>query len=230
MKHLGALLLCSGIAVVWLFFEPLKVPQDITLQTIPWQDMPLRLTVLGTSLTADYDWPERLERCTRSKLVVTKLAKGGAGSDWGRTQFDKLDATDPDIVLVEFAINDADLRLGISRQQSRQNHHTILHHLRRAHPDAQIVLMTMNSAHGIRRYLLRPQLPAYYGLYRELADEFGTGLLDFYPRWRALDAVAREQADGLHPSQEAAAQVILPALSAYLGIGLDPDCANFNHT
>lgn len=232
MKLPIALLLC-GIAVLWFAYKPTQMFLDRPLNTTLTEvsaETPLRLSIMGTSLTANYDWPERLERCLAGELMVTKIAEGGAGSDWGLTQLDKLDSSDPDLVLVEFSINDADLRLGISRMQSRANHKAILQHLRQVHPDAKIVLMTMNPAHGLRRYLLRPRLPAYYGLYPALAEEFEAGLLDLYPRWQILMQSAREQTDGLHPSQDAAARVILPALSTYLGVSLDPVCAGLDQT
>lgn len=234
MKPIAALLCaCLLGAGLWLAYEPRRAPLDQPLSQNVFSsisDRPLRVTVLGTSLTADYDWPERLETCAETALSVTKIAKGGAGSDWGERQLDLVSATEPDVVLVEFAINDADLRRGISLKKSHTHHRAILLHLRQHHPEAQIVLMTMNSAHGPRRYLLRPRLPAYYDLYQDLAHEFETGLLDLYPRWRALDKAARDQADGLHPSQASAARVILPALSTYLGVTLEEACAGIDHS
>lgn len=218
----------SGFAAL-LFYGPLETAQDRPLPELSLSEA-RRIVFLGTSLTADYDWPARFETCAKADISVVTVAKGGAGSDWGRDQLEAVSAIDPDIVFVEFAINDADLRLGISRRESLENHQAILHHLGDRHPDAEIVLMTMNSAHGLRRYLLRPRLPAYYALYRELAVEFETGLLDLYPRWRVLDKAARDQADGLHPSQSSAARVILPALSTYLAIPLDAACAALDQT
>ena len=178
---------------------------------------PLRISFVGTSLTASYDWPVHLNDCADRSISVSRIARAGAASDWGRRQADGIVANHPDVIFIEFSVNDADLRHRISLRESASNHRTLIRHLRARLPEARIVLMTMSPAHGIRR-ILRPRLPAYYRLYRDLAEELDTGLLDIYPRWLAVPKPAREQQDGLHPSQTTASRIILPALGSYLGL------------
>lgn len=189
---------------------------------------PLRLAVFGTSLTAGSRWPEAtaaaLERCLDRPVVLIRRARPGAGSAWGRTETAQLAANDPDIVLIEFAINDADLRDGIGLATARANHLAILAALAASRsggmPEVRLVLMTMSPAEGLRG-LLRPGLGRHYAAYRTLAAEtgetgMGAGLVDLYSRWRALPQSARGLTDGLHPEDAVAQAVILPVLVPYL--------------
>ncbi|MFV0515686.1 MAG: SGNH/GDSL hydrolase family protein [Jhaorihella sp.] len=191
-------------------------PADRPLR-LPPPDGPLRIVFLGTSLTASYGWPDRLADCAGRPLAVSRIARAGAASDWGLTRAEAVIAQRPDIVFIEFSVNDADLRHAISLHQSADNHRRLIEALRAELPGVRIVLMTMSPAHGLRR-LLRPRLPAYYGLYRDLAEALDTGLLDLYPRWRALPRPERQQDDGLHPAETAAARLIVPGIGAYLGL------------
>jgi len=203
-------------AVLYLDISWPSKAADRPLSVIPSKD-PLRLAFVGTSLTAPYDWPDRLAECAGRQLDVSRIAQSGAASDWGREQVVRITQARPDIVVIEFSINDADLRRGMSRRVSRENHVYMITTLRAQLPEAQIVLMTMSPAHGLRR-LLRPRLPSYYALYHDLGTAYDLGVLDLYPRWRALPKSARDLYDGLHPSEAAAAQVILPALAGYFGL------------
>jgi lysophospholipase L1-like esterase len=182
-------------------------------------DAPLRLAVFGTSLTAGSQWPEAvaaaLERCLGRPMELVRIARPGAGSGWGRRQVPLVVRARPDLVLIEFAINDADLRDGIGRVAAVANHRAILAALAEGLPQARFVLMTMSPAEGLRG-LLRPGLARHYAAYQKIAAEAGVGLVDFYPRWRALPRAARRLDDGLHPADAAAQEVIVPVLVPYL--------------
>jgi hypothetical protein len=55
--------------------------------------------------------------------------------------------------------------------------------------------------------------------------ELGAGLLDLYPRWRALPAAARGlDADGLHPDPAAAAALVLPVLVPWIAAATGGTC------
>ena len=187
---------------------------------------PLRLAVFGTSLTANADWPEtlagRLSDCLGRPVDLLRIARAGAGSDWAVGQIRRVAAGDPDIVLIEFAINDADLHDGLWLGESIANHRALIAGLRAQAPGARLVLMTMNPAQGLRG-LLRPRLTRYYATYRDLAMETDIGLIDLYPRWLALSPGARGLRDGLHPDTATARGVIvpvaLPVLAALAGGG-----------
>lgn len=190
---------------------------------------PLRLAFLGTSLTALYDWParlgEELGQCLDRPVTVSVIASPGASASWGRDQAPAIAAARPHIVLVEFAINDADLRDGLSARNSAAAHREIVAALRVATPPPVIAFMTMSPAQGLRGWM-RPRLPARYAAYADLASELGTGLVDLYPRWLARSPGERGlERDGLHPDPEVAANVILPVLLPALGALMGRACA-----
>lgn len=183
-------------------------------------DRPLRLLAFGTSLTHDETWPgalaAELAACLDRPVALEIVAQPGAGSAWALTRMAEVAALEPDILLVEFAINDADLFDGVTLADSRRQHAQLLSALRAARPEAVVVLMTMNPVRGALRQLQRPRLGAYYGLYGALAERFDTGLVDLTPRWRADAAAMGDLPDGLHPGPETAARVIVPPLRAAL--------------
>jgi len=200
-------------------------PRDRALpQTAGAAEMPdglLRITVLGTSLTALYDWPARLEAalaaCLDQPVRITVIARPGATIAWGADQVAMVAASAPNLVLVEFAINDADLRGGLSPAAAAQRHRDLVVGLRAAiAPAPRIVLMTMNPARGPRGWM-RPRLAAHYAGYVDLARTADLGLVDLYSRWLALPVEARGlERDGLHPAPRVAARIILPVLVPYL--------------
>ena len=224
-RRLGLLAVAAiGAGLAWWAAPPRppQTPADIPLAR-PLPEGALRVTTFGTSLTARYDWPAGLQAalaaCLGRPVTVTPVARPGAGSAWALTQLDTVAATAPDLILVEFAINDADLRDGVPLARAKAQHQSLISALRAAAPGAQIALMTMNPASGARG-LARPWLAAHYLAYRDLAAEHGTGLIDLWPRWLALPETARGlQADGLHPDPAVAAGVIVPAVAGYLAPG-----------
>jgi acyl-CoA thioesterase I len=176
---------------------------------------PIRIVAFGTSLTARQDWQDelavQLDDC--APVEVTTIARGGANSDWAVENLPRVAAARPAIVLIEFAVNDASLLHGVSLEQSRANTEAILAAL--AASGAQPMLMTMNPAHGVR-LLSRPWLADYYRLYREIAAERGAILIDLTPVWDARGDFSNAIPDGVHPSAEAAREVIVPHVGAVL--------------
>jgi lysophospholipase L1-like esterase len=145
---------------------------------------------------------------------VHNAAGWGRDSAWGLGTVERrVLAHDPHVVLVEFSINDADRRRGISLAVSRRNTEAILDRIRAAAPGCRTLLMTMSPALG-RHARVRPDLEAYYDLYRRLARERGLALADHLAAWKALDpaALRRSLPDGLHPAPAAACSIILPGL------------------
>ena len=182
-------------------------------------EVPVKIVFMGTSLTAGTPWPDaviaQLEVCLKHPMRAFRIAQGGATSAWGLAQIEKVVASAPDLVILEFAINDADLRRGLSLRQSRDNHLGMILRLQQGLPDARIILMTTNPAAGLRR-LLRPRLAAYYALYSDLAEQQTVGLIDMYPRWQARPSLAQDLMDGVHPSAASATLVIVPVVTAYV--------------
>lgn len=214
----GTVLLAFGAAV--FLSRPVPPAQDRHATLALPEDRPLRLTLLGTSLSHEEIWPDSLRQSLQAQLnhpvALSTVTQPGAGSLWGLEQTERVAALSPDWVLIEFAINDADILDGQGLSQAHHTHVTLVHKLRSLLPEVDIVLMTMSPAQGLRG-LLRLQLAAHYRQYRELAGALDLGLVDLYPRWLALPRAARGiQVDGLHPEAQVAADLIVPVLTEYL--------------
>lgn len=198
---------------------------------------PARITILGTSLTARGSWPDELARrlaaCRPGGVEIRRVARPGASSRWGvRAEGRALTAPDappgapsdappgassgawrPDILIIEFAINDAALHRGVRLGQSVALHREMI---ARA-GEVPVFLAIMNPVHGIRGWA-RPGLAAYDATYRQLAAEGRAGLIDTAPAWERLDRAARRRLipDGLHPGARAMRRVALPVFVAAL--------------
>jgi len=194
-------------------------PHDREIAYSPGPAGEVAISIVGTSLTAYYDWPDlladRLETSLDRPVRVSRVAKGGETSGWGLQNIGDIVSQAPDIVLIEFAINDADLRRRISLGTSIENHRRLIAGLRRADPSVAIVLVTMSPAYGLRR-ALRPRLAGYYDAYRQIAQDTDTGLIDLYPRWLADDARRQAIPDGVHPTEAASSNLIVPTVASYL--------------
>jgi lysophospholipase L1-like esterase len=217
-----ALLVLVGPVIALAALDVLSMPSSPHDRMIPHGATTtdgVNISVVGTSLTDYYPWPELLAQRLRSDLDrpirMSRVAKGGATSEWGAASLDDIVAQEPDIVLIEFAINDADLRHLLTRRQSTENHRRLIAGLRSANPSVDIVLVTMSPAYGVRR-LLRPRLAGYYESYRQLAREADTGLIDLYPRWLAYEDRRQALPDGVHPTEAASNRLIVPTVATYL--------------
>lgn len=181
------------------------------------------IVVLGTSLTSRSQWPddvaEGVSRC-RGGAGVTVVAAAGQGSAWAVQQVDRIVDADPDVVLVELAVNDAALHRGVPLSRSRAIHERLLDDLDARLPQARVVLVTTNPVHGLRG-AARPGLGSYYDMYRRLALARDLGLVDLHARWLAGQAGPLRTAlpDGLHPSAQADRDVTAPEVTAVLCSG-----------
>lgn len=204
MIHAAVVLLMVGVH-----------PPDSFAQPQPASAM--RVVTFGTSLTARGGWQDELSaalnRCLGTEVDVINLGKSGAASDWGVQAVESVIAAKPDIVLIEFSVNDAALHRGVRLEQSRANIRTIVSKIREAHPQAKIYLMAMSPVLGWRG-LLRPFLDGYYDSYLPLSKELNVGFIDHRPAWRALgDAELRSAiADGAHPDPAVARKIIVPRI------------------
>lgn len=210
----------------------MAAPRDLPLsaRALPEGVDPLRIVALGTSLTARGPWPDhlaaRLSACLEHPVEITRIARPGANVSWAAQpdRVAEVAAETPDIVLLEFAINDADLRDGLSRGEADAVTRGLLDDLAGAVPGAALVEVTMSPASGPRG-VLRPGLAARYADAVTRSADRGGAMVDLYTRWIALPRDQRGLVDGLHPDPEIAAQVIVPPLAAYLAEGFGVSCA-----
>ena len=193
----------------------------------------INMLVLGSSLSAGADWPEALRdglqdawrNCAADDVELRVIAKGGADSSWGLAQLSGGLDFRPDLVLIEFMINDADIRNRLSRSESLRNHTEMIEILREAHPDSAIFLLRLNRAHGPRA-LLRPSLARYERLLPEIARRSSVGLIDLRPEWRDRweSEGYRSLPDGLHPTDAAARDVNVGKILSTVGGDLRARC------
>lgn len=192
----------------------------VVLMTVPAaarQGEAMKIVTLGTSLTARGGWQEPLRRalsaCRDSEVTIVNLAKSGMASDWGLTQIDKALAESPDVVLVEFAVNDAALNRFVSLSESGTNMEAIVTRLKAGESRPAVYVMAMSPVSGLRG-MIRPFLGQYEELHAEIARRLGVGFIDHRPAWAALsaDEIATAIADGTHPDPEMAGRVMLPGL------------------
>lgn len=231
LRALALLALLGGVAAAAFILAPRFLPappvRDRALPALPDRaaEAPLSVVAFGTSLTASNPWPEALEAelasCLDAPVTVQRVAGSGQGSTWALAQWQQVAAQEPDVILLEFAINDGDLWDGISLRQSRAQHAELLTRLTGALPQARILLMVMNPVTGLQR-LKRPRLGQYYAISHALAEEFDTGLADFAPRWQALPPGWAP--DGLHPSAEAATAMLPPVLAPMIAAAAGQTC------
>jgi acyl-CoA thioesterase I len=162
---------------------------------------PLRIVTFGTSLTRQGLWQEsvrsELEKCGAGPIEIINIARGGSDSRWGIAHVGDVVAARPDIVLMEFAYNDALVRYNISVSESRALTAQIVRKIKQGAPNTYVYLMTMNAPIGSRSSS-RPQLRSYYENYRALARQEGVGLVDNFPSWSS--ATEDMIPDGVHPT------------------------------
>lgn len=176
------------------------------------------ILTLGTSLTANYQWPQELAELLAERYgpgtQVENKARAGATSRHALEQFNTRRTLNPDIVLVEFVANDADWLDGLNLGASRANHMALIASIREKSPRSKVVLVIMGPVFGLRG-AIRPRLTDYYAMYRQLAASNDVALIDLSLSWERLLAEADSKdlfPDGIHPQQSAASQVVLPAL------------------
>lgn len=164
-------------------------------------------------------------RALNPGFTYVNAAEGGRDSRWGKTHFaDRVIAEEPDLVFLEFAINDAVARFALPVEEARANLEAMLDALQAALPRCAPVLQVMNPAidrpAGHEGH--RPQLAAHEAMWRTVARDRRILLIDHAPAWAALlscgaDEFRRFVPDGLHPSLEGYRRHVLPTLRAALG-------------
>lgn len=205
---------------LWQGREPVA---DLSPRLVPHRAIagPIHIIILGTSLTATDEWAEvlgrKLSACRADGVVVERLAKPGANSAWGEEVLRGRLAAGPapDILVIEFSINDSSLWRGMELTASRTRHETMLKMA--GAQGVAVWLATMSPAFG-RKAWERPGQVAYRALYADLAAEQGAGLVAMGPVWQGLRSQDRQvlMPDGLHPTANAMTQLAVPALFSAL--------------
>ncbi len=173
-----------------------------------------RIGFYGTSLTAGGAWVPQLTEALDARFpgLVTTFNGAGSGmhSRWGVENLDtKVLAHEPDVVFLEFSVNDACARFGITVAEARANLETMIDRIQTENPACDVILQVMNpvldrpAGHDGHR----PELAAYQDNYRQVGATRGLLVIDHMPAWTAL--LNRDEGtfrvwvpDGLHPQAE----------------------------
>ncbi len=190
------------------------------------------LVAFGTSLTAGGAWVGLLDAYLKTKYpgMVQVFNEGGSGhsSVWGLKNVANVTRHNPDLVLIEFAMNDAyyppqnGYTEGVTVDSSRANLRHIIDSIQARNPKCEIILQTMDLCLGPHRQR-RPLLEAYYQGYREEASAGKFLLADHMLNWKSIldwdtTFYLSWLPDSIHPNAEASAAITLPgAISALLG-------------
>jgi acyl-CoA thioesterase I len=185
------------------------------------QPLPLKLAVLGDSLTAGFGlkseeaFPARLQAALKREGRTVTVLDDGVSGDTSAGGLDRLDwilGDKPDIVMVALGANDA-LR-AIEPATTERNLSAIIEKLKAA--GVTVWLAGMMAP----RNLGPDYVAAFDGIYQRLADKYKVPLYPFL-----LDGVAQNpslnQADGLHPNPKGVdviVQRILPFVTKNLDL------------
>lgn len=184
---------------------------------------PFNVVTFGTSITARGGWQKplahALSQCMKRPVSVRAIGGPGQGSEWGLANVGRVNALKPDLVIVEFAINDADLRNWISPRSSRHNMMLLAQRLEAGPSQPRVVLMTTNPVIGWKR-LLRPRLERYYAEYHRVSAKRRVGLANGQNAWSDLTGRQLAQAipDGTHPRPAVFTKIMVPHIVRASGL------------
>ncbi|HLM42046.1 MAG TPA: arylesterase [Microvirga sp.] len=184
------------------------------------QAQPLRLVVLGDSLTAGYGLPQEaafpavLERALKAKGYRVEIANAGVSGDTSSGGLDRLDWSVPDGtdgVIVELGAND--MLRGLDPAVPRRAIGAIVERLKAR--NIPVMLAGMYAS----RNLGPDYVQKFDSLYPDIAKRHDLVLYPFF-----LDGVAGERSlnlpDGLHPTAKGVEIIvgrILPTVESFIG-------------
>jgi lysophospholipase L1-like esterase len=189
-----------------------------------------KIVYYGTSLTAAGPWRRILTDELSAKFPGQVTGRNAAGpgmhSGWGlRSVDERVIAHKPDVVFIEFSINDAVARFKLSPADAKKNLNQMIDRIRAALPECEIILQVMNPVidkpEGDSGW--RPNLKVYQDNYREVAAERGLLLIDHMPAWMHLletdeKTFRKYVPDGVHPIEAGYKHVVMPELRRKLGL------------
>ena len=184
------------------------------------QGQPLRLVVLGDSLTAGYGLPQEaafpavLERALKAKGYRVEIANAGVSGDTSSGGLDRLDWSVPDGtdgVIVELGAND--MLRGLDPAVPRQAIGAIVERLKAR--NIPVMLAGMYAS----RNLGPDYVQKFDSLYPDIAKRHDLVLYPFF-----LDGIAGDRSlnlpDGLHPTAKGVEIIvgrILPTVESFIG-------------
>lgn len=177
------------------------------------------VSAMGTSLTRDGGWLDALGRelgeCLGKQVYTLNHGISGGTSKDGIEILADVTAAQPDIILIEYAMNDASVHRFISLEESVRNMTTIIDEVRKVLPRTRIFVQATNPAHGLKGWA-RPFLDSYYDAHLDLGTNLNIGTIDHRPIWRNLSSEYIEMAipDGVHPLPEYSINMTLQTITS----------------
>jgi lysophospholipase L1-like esterase len=198
----------------------------------------LTVAAIGTSLTAsatgswfgqmgawlDSQYPHQLSY--HNDAVPSSASKYTSSYTYPASGLDVQLGTaltqNPDVVFIEFAMNDAYTAYGITPQMSKDNLQAMIDRINTwsaGHgKPVDIIVQTTNNEPNTGA---RPNLSAYYQGYRDVATANGLLLIDHEPNWVNLYNTNRTLwggyvPDGIHPNALGTENIILPEIERAL--------------
>jgi acyl-CoA thioesterase-1 len=180
---------------------------------------PLKLAVLGDSLTAGYGlpaseaFPVRLQQALKDKGIAAEIVNAGVSGDTASGGRDRLDWSIPQgtqAVIVELGAND--MLRGIEPKVTRAALDAIIQRLKAR--GIKVLLCGMYAAPNLGE----PYGKAFNSIYPDLAKKYGVALYPFFLDG-VVDNAELKQADGLHPTAagvDVIVQRILPSVEAFV--------------
>lgn len=188
-----------------------------------------KIVVYGTSLTAGGLWSSQMLAALQASYpgLVTLVNSGGSGmeSDWGVANLQtRVLNQNPDLVFIEFSVNDSVDRFNLSLAHANANLVTMIQAIRAARPECEIILQVMSPVidrpQGNSGW--RPNLHLYQQAYRDIGRQNRLLVIDHMPAWQAVldegEAIYRGfVSDGLHPGAEGYQRFVTPVILQAVG-------------
>lgn len=187
-----------------------------------------RIVVYGTSLSASKEgWAAMLESSLNAlypgKVEVINSAQAAMWSTWGVENLrERVLEQKPDMVIIEFAMNDAYLPYATSVEAARLNLEYMVYRVRELYPDCSIILQVMNMPIAEHK-AQRPNIELYNNLYRKEVRKLKVTLIDHYDYWVSILKKGEKEfyryvPDGIHPNITAQKELVLPHILKALGV------------
>jgi len=222
--QITALVLALAMPLAMAADAPAKEPLPINVFKNLESGKKQMVVLYGTSLTVGGEWAKAVknyfDRQFPGQVAFVNAAQSGQESNWGVTNLQKrVLARNPDLVFIEFSVNDAATKHDISLEKSEANLDTMVKAMRQQNPRVDIIVLTMNPGWDSpdqpshKKYASdRPHLADYYDVYRKYAREHSLPLVDIYPLWAKLQQTDEAKfhkwlPEGLHPIPEASLAV-----------------------
>lgn len=180
------------------------------------------LVVYGTSLSVykgGTAWvneiSKQLNRQYNGNLKVVNAAKSAMWSTWGVQHLeDSVIKKLPDAVMIEFSMNDAFLNYHTSPELASLNLNYMIDRIKLYNPHCQVILQIMNIPIN-QNAAERPNLAAYFKVYRQVARKKDLLLIDHSHYWEKIlakgkDVYLKYVPDGIHPDEKSGRELIAP--------------------